>query len=413
MAVIESRQRVPRLLQALLLRPFALIWVGQTVSRLGDQVFRVALAWYILQLTGSAATMGTMMVLTILPLLVMLPLGGVLSDRLSRRSVMLLSDIGRGVVVLLLAMIAWADQVQLWQLFLLALLFGTVDAFFQPAYNSLVPQIVDEHDRTSANSLTLLSGQFSSIVGPMLGAWLLSFGSAALAFQVNGLSFLFAALLVWMLQPHICPAADRGEEMNFVAELKEGVRYVVSVPWLWITISIFALVVVATTAPVAVGLPLLVRERFDDDVRQLGALYTASAVGAVVAALAMGRVTTFRRRGVLAYGATALSGLGILGLGVTSSFPVALLCAAADGVAVAVFSLVWVHTIQDMVPERLQGRVNSVDMLGSYCLLPIGYAAFGLLADGLGAATVFCIGGAVTLLLVAIGLLVPAVRQLD
>lgn len=413
MAMIETSRPVPRVLQALLIRSFALVWSGQTVSRLGDQMFRVALAWYALDLTNSATAMGTIMVLTTLPLLVLLPLGGVLSDRLPRRNVMLLSDVGRGAIVTLLACIAWADTVQLWHLYSLALIFGTVDAFFQPAYTALVPQLVDEPMRPSANSLTLLSGQGSSIAGPIIGAWLLSVGSAALTFQINGLSFLFAALLLWFMRAPETQHGTAPASNSFVAELKEGISYIAGIPWLWVTILLFALVVVAASAPIAVGLPLLVRERFANDVTQLGALYTASAIGAVGSALCVGRITTLRRRGLLAYSITALSGLGILGLGVTTNFTFALLCAAADGVAFAVFSLVWMNTIQNMVPERLHGRVFSVDMLGSYCLLPLGYAAFGLLADRFSAAAIFVAGGISILVLVFIGLLVPAVRQLD
>lgn len=413
MAMIHTTRPVPRVLQALMLRPFALLWAGQTISRLGDQMFRVALAWYVLQLTGSAAAMGSLLLLTTLPLLLLLPLGGVLSDRLPRRRVMLLSDLGRGVVVISLALIAWTGHVEMAHLYALAFIFGTIDAFFQPAYNAFVPQVVEESLRFSANSMTLLSGQFSMIVGPLLGAWFISWGSAATAFQCNGVSFLFAALLLWLVRDPSIPNEQPETAASFFAELKEGVAYIASISWLWVTITIFALVVVAASAPVAVGLPLLVRERFADDVGQLGALYTAAAVGAVVSALAMGRITTLRRRGLLAYGTTALSGLGILGLGLTTSFPVALLCAAADGVGVAVFSLVWTNTIQSMVPERLQGRVNSVDMLGSYCLLPFGYALFGVFADQVGAATIFRVGGIMTLVLVIIGLLIPAVRRLD
>jgi MFS family permease len=410
MALTQAGKRAPRLTQALLLHPFALLWCGQTASRLGDRVFQVALGWYVLQLTGSAAAMGTLLLCTTLPLLVMLLLGGVVSDRLPRRSVLLVSDVGRGALVLMLGFLAWGGAVQLWQLFVLAGLFGIVDAFFHPAYTALVPDIVPEELRASANGLTLLSAQASAVAGPLLGALLMHWGGAALAFNVNAVSFLLSALLLVLMQaPGARPA---GERTSVRKELVEGLRYVASVPWLRATIAIFALVVVATGAPLA-ALPLLVRQRLGDSVDQLGWIYAASAAGAVAAAFALARVPRLRRRGVLAYATTLVSGAGVVTLGLATTLPMALLGAFADGVGIGVFSLVWTQTVQDLVPERLRGRVNSVDMLGSYCLLPLGYGLAGVLADQIGASGLFVLGGCAAMLLAAFGLLLRAVRELD
>jgi MFS family permease len=410
MAMTQVHQRAPRLTQALLLPSFALLWAGQTASRLGDRIFQVALGWYVLQLTGSAAAMGTLLLCTTLPLLVLLLLGGVISDRLPRRSVLLASDVGRGALVLTLAFLAWGGAVQLWQLYVVAVLFGTVDAFFQPAYGALVPEIVPEELRASANGLTLLSAQASAVIGPLLGALLMHWGGAALAFNINGVSFLCsAALLALMRAPGARPADER---TSVRLELAEGLRYVAGVPWLRVTIAIFALVVVATGAPLA-ALPLLVRQRLGDSVDQLGWIYAASAAGAVAAALAVARVRRLRRRGAVAYAATLVSGAGLVTLGLAPSLPLALLGAFADGVGIAVFSLVWTQTLQNLVPERLLGRVNSVDMLGSYCLLPLGFGLAGVLADRIGAGSLFALGGGATVLLAAFGLLLPAVRNLD
>ncbi|MBC8077559.1 MAG: MFS transporter, partial [Chloroflexales bacterium] len=195
-------------------------------------------------------------------------------------------------------------------------------------------------------------------------------------------------------------------------ELAEGLRYVAGVPWLRATIAIFALVVVATGAPLA-ALPLLVRQRLGDSVVQLGWIYAASAAGAVVAALAVARIRRLRRRGIVAYVATLISGVGVVALGLAPTLPLALLGAFADGVGIGVFSLVWTQTLQDLVPDRLLGRVNSVDMLGSYCLLPLGFGLAGILADRIGASSLFALGGGAAMLLAAAGLLLPAVRNLD
>src|SRR5215471_4503424 len=147
------------LTRALSHRAFALVWGGQLLSRLGDFLYEIALAWWVLQATGSAAMMAGVLICTFAPMLVFLLLGGVASDRLPRLTLMLAADLGRGLLVTVVALLAFLGQLEIWHIFITSLCFGFVDAFFQPAYASVVPQIVAEEDLTSANALTSLSVQ--------------------------------------------------------------------------------------------------------------------------------------------------------------------------------------------------------------------------------------------------------------
>ncbi len=159
----------PHFARALHSRPFALLWTGQTISALGDGAFVTALSWAALQLTGSAMAMGIVVLAQTLPMILLLLLGGVIADRFPRQQVMLWSDASRAVAVLLIAALGVAHLLQLWHLVLLALFFGTVRGFFSPAYQSIIPQLVEKGDLSSANSLTELSYQLYCSLGPMLG----------------------------------------------------------------------------------------------------------------------------------------------------------------------------------------------------------------------------------------------------
>src|SRR5215475_9117436 len=139
-------------LRALRHRPFALLWSGQTLSRFGDFVYEIALSWWILQETGSAEAMGWMWVCVVAPSVLLLLIGGAVVDRCPRVQVMLLSDIGRTLVVLTVAWLAYLDRLQLWHVYATSIVFGMVDAFFTPAYSALVPQIVPDDDLPSANA---------------------------------------------------------------------------------------------------------------------------------------------------------------------------------------------------------------------------------------------------------------------
>src|SRR5688500_8148375 len=128
------------ILRSLTHRPFALLWFGQTTSRLGDSLYRIALAWWVLEKTGSAVAMGTVLVFTHIPLLLFLLVGGVVVDRLPRIRVMYNSDILCALIIPFVTVFSWLDLLQLWHIYITSLLFGLVEAFFFPAYQAVIPQ---------------------------------------------------------------------------------------------------------------------------------------------------------------------------------------------------------------------------------------------------------------------------------
>jgi len=153
-------------------RPFAFVWIGQTISNLGDMIFYTALAWQVLSMTGSATAMGVVLVAAEIPRLVFMLIGGVAADRLPRKLIMLWSDGGRGLIILLIALLGWMHVLQFWHLVLQSFLFGFVDGFFNPAVRAITPELVEKDDLASANSLNSLSQTMSQLLGPALGATL-------------------------------------------------------------------------------------------------------------------------------------------------------------------------------------------------------------------------------------------------
>ncbi len=392
-------------------RTFALLWTGQTISRLGDSLYRIALAWWVLQKTGSASTMGVVLIFSFAPMLVFSLIGGVAVDRLPRGRVMLASDILRGIAVLLVTSLAFGGWLEVWHIYIASMLFGFVDAFFQPAYVAIVPEITPREALPSANSLTSLSGRLTGIIGPALGASIVALGGTSIAFMLDGASFFIsAACLVPLIHISTPPA---NASYNILREVRDGVSMVLSTPWLWVTIAVFALANITLDGPLSVALPFLVQENLHADVGGLGLLYSMSSLGAIVGALWLGRYRRIRHRGLLCYGAGMVSGLMVLAAGL----PITIVGVAAamfvEGAMVSLFSLIWTNTLQEMVPRDLLGRVSSIDILGSYVLLPIGYGLTGAVTDAIGAPLTFIFGGAVGTALLVLGLLHPDVRGLD
>ncbi len=410
-----------RFARALGSKPFALVWSGQTISALGDGVTLTALAWQVLVLTGSGAAMGAVLVAETIPRVLFLLLGGVVADRFSRRKVMLWSDIVRGVAVGAIAILGWMNLLALWHLVVLGAIFGVASAFFLPAYQSIPPQLVKADYLPSANALNGMSRQMSQLFGPALGAAVVALTGTSAAFAIDAASFGISAALLFAVQLPPLPKEPQsgikpGGLRGLGSDIREGLGYVLRSPWLWVTIAIASLGNVGL-APMQVALPKLIKSVYGQGVWLLGATGTAVAAGSLVTMLLIGQVRRLRHRGILAYGGLIVSSLAviILGLPLPQRYApiVAIAVCAFFGAGLAIFELIWVTTLQELVPTEKLGRVSSVDWVGSLALLPIGLALVGVLTDRVGASWVFIAGGALNLLLELLALAVPSIRKLD
>ena len=394
-------------------RAFALLWTGQTISRLGDSLYRIALSWWVLEKTGSATAMGTVLVVSSLPMLLFLLVGGVVVDRLPRFRVLFASDVLNGCVVAVVSVLAATRALEIWHVYVAGAIFGLSDAFFYPAYSASVPQIVPPESLPSANSLTGLSFQITGIVGPAVGATLVALGGTPAAFGLDSLSFFISAAFLAPLIRIALPRTSAQAAPGPVRDLRDGLAEVGSRTWLWLSIAFFGLVNIFDAGPRNVALPFLVHDHLGLEVGALGAVTSAIAVGSVAAAIFLGRYPRLRRRGLLLYGSEIVMGLMLVLFGLMPSLPGLMAAAFIFGVGISIGNLVWTNTLQEIVPQERLGRVSSIDALGSFVFLPVGFAFAGILADRIGSANVFLLGGAVVVLLAGAMLFVPAIQRLD
>jgi MFS family permease len=404
-------------------RNFGMLWTGQLISGLGDSLFRIALAWEVLLLTGSALAMGVIYFASLVPTLIFSLFGGVAADRLPRRQILLWSDAVRACLVGVVALLAWLHWLHFWQLAGLSLCFGIANSFFMPAYQAILPELVESEHLPTANALTRLTSQISQIVGPPIGALCIIFlGGPGGAFGLDMISFFVSVLSLLALRlPETAPVAlSSALSPSLVKEtlrdIREGLGYVRTQRWLWITIVAAALTNVSLVVPLTVGLPKLVAMVYGAGAWLLGMLVSADAVGAIVAAIVVAYLPQRMRRGTLAYSALLLScaGLTVLGL----PFPPAMVVVGAtsasfaSGFGIGVFELLWMGFLQGRVPGEKLGRVFSIDMLGCLLLIPIGLLIVGELGDHIGPAPVFVGSGLISMTLVAMTLAIPDVRKI-
>ncbi|CAN5769741.1 MFS transporter [soil metagenome] len=391
---------------------FLWFWLGQTVSILGDRVYSVALPFLLFELGGDAGQLGQLLATYMVPQVLFLLVGGVLVDRLPRRLTLIVSNLFHvallAVVVLLLA----GGKLELVHLYGLSALFGLASAFFMPATSSIVPHLVERDSLTQANAARSFAGELAGTLGPPLGGLLVTLGGLTLALGFDAGTFLVGALCLLAVRPRPLAHSGRGEAADDLKDLSEGFRYVAGSPWLWVTILIFSVVNIFLSGATVVLLPLFAAVRFEGP-SSLGWLFSAVAGGALVSSVVLNRLGKPRRRGLLAYSAVAVSGLGLVGLSFAPHLAWGVAALALVGGSITVFAVVWETTVQELAPDEVLGRVLSIDMLGSFALLPVGFLVTGYLAERYAAGQVALWYGAGTVLLALAGLLPSAVRRLD
>ena len=392
---METRGRA-RALQALRSRDFRLLWTGQTISLVGDGAFLVALGWKSFELTGSKSTLALVLLGHGSAMLATLLIGGALADRYPRRTLMIISDLSRCAVMVALFAVDVTGNLELYSLIALAVLYGAGDGFFYPAYGGIVPLVVDEHHLASANALTGLSRQAAFVVGPAVAGVLYGVSGAASVFALNAASFVVAAALMWMAKPR---AFERDEPQGTLKEIADGLRYVLGVPWLWITVFLASFILMIAMAPYTALLPAFVEEQFGRGVGSYGTLFTLQSFGMALGSLAFGQTNPTRRRVTIMYVLFAANDICVIAMTLTHSFGLACALVAARGICIGYGIGVWSTLLMQQVPSSKLSRVTSLDFFGSFALIPVGYALTAAVAGAFSPAALLFVGFGISAIL--------------
>ncbi len=238
-------------------RDFRLLWSGMCVSLLGDGVFFLALAWQVYALSNVPTALSIVGIAMTVPTIAFLLLGGVISDRLDRRRVMLVADVTRGIVVGVIAALSLAGMLRLWQLALLAAAYGVGTAFFDPSFDAIVPELLPAEDLPRANSLDQFVRPITlRLAGPALGGLLIAAANPGVAFGLDGASFLASACALRAMAARPQPTPAR--RSSVVRELGAGFAYVRGNTWLWVTLASAAVAYLLFMGPTEVLVPFIV-----------------------------------------------------------------------------------------------------------------------------------------------------------
>lgn len=391
-------------------RGFRLLWLGQSVSFVGDQIFPVAVALRVLDTGGSASDLSLVLGARAAALAVVLIIGGMLADRLPQIHVMIVADAVRLLAVAALALSPAGTQI--WLLGMLTFVTGAGEAMFLPAYRSVYPVLLPGSLLQSGNALTSVSMRTGAIAGPALAGLLTKVAGVGAAFGFDSASYAVSVgtlLVIALRRPALATRArSRPPALRAVAD---GFRVLHTLPWIGVLTAMSGLQMALAIPPWLVLLPVIARRELGGTYAYvlLLALFSAGAViGALTASRYHPRFPGFVSLGLLAvFGAVelALAGLTMLAF-------IAVLVFVA-GAGIEVYGIYVDTAMQQTVPPELLGRVMAVDALGSVGLAPVGFAFTGWAIAALGDTTVLTVAGLVMLTSSLLPLTVPGVSRLD
>ncbi|MGH2735579.1 MAG: MFS transporter [Actinomycetota bacterium] len=399
------------LLAPLKLRNFRLLWTGMTVSLLGDGVFVVAVAWQSYELSTSPFALSLVMLAMTVPHVLLLLIGGVASDRLDRRRVMLASDLIRGVAVAVVGILSLTGGLTLGWLSVLTAVYGAGTAFFGPAFDAVVPDVVPRHLLGQANSLDQLVKPLAlRIAGPAFGGWLIAAGGPGHAFVFDALTFGASGLALTALR--VAPKG-RPEVTSLRRDVVAGLAYVRSHVWLWGTFAAAAIAYLLFMGPVEVLLPFIVKEEMGRSAGDLGFIFAFGGVGSITAALLLGSRGLPKRTVTFIYVAWTLSTLTIAGYGMARSVWMLLIPSFLFNFFESAGTIVWATLKQHNVPTHLLGRVSSLDWLISIGLLPLSFALTGPVSTLFGGRSTLVAAGLLGAAVTLGALFLPGMRQAE
>jgi DHA3 family tetracycline resistance protein-like MFS transporter len=402
-----------QILRPLRERDFALFWLGWTVSLIGDGFFMVAIAWQVFDLWNSPTALAVVGVAETVPIVTFVLVGGVVADRFERRRVLIFSSALRGACVALLGILSMTGAIELWHIFVISAFFGAGQAFQGPAAGAIIPDLVPRHLLVQANSLSQFVRQAAfAFIGPAVGGLVVHALGAGSAFLIDAATFGVAIVTLLLLRPR--PAAAVSDTPTSMRrDIAEGLRYVRQKVWLWGTLAWAFAAIFLVYGPFTVLLPFLVRNELGGDAGDLGLVFAAGGLSAILVSLLIGQVGLPRRHITFMYGLWVVACLQIAAYALADVPWQAMAISFAGEGCWAAGLIVWVTLMQRLVPAELLGRVKSVDWLLSLGLAPLSFAVTGPLAGWLGVKPVLLIAGVTASALTVLFYFLPGMRDTE
>jgi len=396
-------------LGALSHRNFRLFLFGQGISLIGTWMQSVALGWLVLEITNSPFAVGLTQALRSLGVLLFTLYAGVVVDRVDKRRLIVWTQALQMLEALALAVLVWTGRVTTWQVMVLAVFFGVVNAFDIPARQAFIVELVGKEDLMNAIALNSSMFNAARIVGPAVAGVLIGVAGVGMCFFLNGVSYV--AVIACLLAMRLPPFVRRPMPSSAWEGVRQAVAFIQGDARVWALVALVAVFSVLGF-PFIVLMPVIARDVLHTDARGYGLLMAAVGIGAMLGALGLAVQGPRVRKGVVLLGGGAAFGLLLVLFAAVRTIGVALALQALAGCAMIVTTALANTMLQTLVPDELRGRVMAFYAFVFVGMAPLGAFQAGLIAEHTGAPIAIALGGAGCLVAVALAAWqVPALRR--
>jgi MFS transporter, DHA3 family, macrolide efflux protein len=361
---------------------FFLLWLGKIISQLGDKFYSIALAWWILQKTNSPSIMGSFLLVSVMPGLILGFYAGTMIDRWNRKRLLIITDIIRGSLVFIIVFLSLTNNLEVWHIFIIGAGISLTTSFFEPAIQAIIPQIVEEEKLPKANGMSQMVGGVCTVIGPLLGATAVSFLGLTTVFLFNAVSYFLSAVLSGFII-YKAGYKETSVDNNVWQDMKEGVNFLKSQTRIIVIITIIA-IAHFFMGSIMVLLPFLAKSLSGNGVQNLGNLEMIMGLGLILGSIYISTKSGKVINEYMLIGFIMIVGVCLLGIGLEKTILIStvipyMLLLLIIGTAIAFASVFWQSLLQSNTPSNMMGRVFSISSLAGNISLPLAYGIFGIM----------------------------------
>ncbi len=401
------------------IREFLLLWIGQSTSLLGDQFHFIAMSWLVLKMTGDPLALGGVLAVGGIPRAVFTLIGGAITDRISPRRVMLISDVIRLFISALLAAQVLTGTLQIWMIYVYSFVVGVVSGAFEPAAMSITPHLVPSEDLQAGNSVMQGSMSLISFVGPAAaGVMIAAFRDVkmgvALAMAFDAFTFIVSVVTLWIMKTggELIASAQKSGAVGVLESIREGIVFMFKDPALRAMFILIAVANFAFGGPILVGVPYLANTRFPEGAAAYGLIISGYAGGNLLGIILSGVLPKLSQRlfKVLSVAMFAFFGVGLGAMVWINITAVATVDMFILGVLNGYLGILLITGLQRSTPKEMLGRLMSMIVFANLGLMPLSQAIAGAMLHW-SIAPLFLLAGAM-LLACAVYIAIPSVASL-
>ena len=383
---------------------FRNFFLGQSISQIGDRIHSLALIWIVYKWTGSTAAVGGILIATTLPSVLISPFAGAVSDRTDKRIIMITADCIRGVLVCLLAYLAYKNILNYTLLISATIVISLASAFFNPSALAIIPDLVDKEHLTKANAMNQLSGAASSVLGPLFGSLLIAAIGVPMAFLCNGISFFIS--MFFILRVRFKSVISKGE--NILNDMIEGFKIILKNPFIK-KLMLPIIIVNFFFSSISIIIPKMADGIFAKGASGMGYMMSAFGLGMLMGIIFLSNSKKLPSTLKLLVINFIIMGGAFFSMGVIMKFNFSLFTLFLIGFSLNIINIILIVLFQKMLEANIRGKVMALITATALSLQPISYGVTGIVLDVLKSSAVLVICG---IIIISCGCYIFGIKEL-